>query len=160
MSHYALHSRRYQLQWHINGSQYVFPRTSTPLSMVFSPRKPLLALLAIAACSRAQGSQTSCEQFTIGDIPNVNLTGTVYYPANTLVNISNVYSSINVTNLPAFCRAELTIITNVTAGSFALTEVWLPDDWNGRVLTVGNGGLAGGGNVICSFLHVSAAGGS
>ena len=34
-----------------------------------------------------------------------------------------------------------------TAGSFALTEVWLPDDWNGRVLTVGNGGLAGGGTL-------------
>lgn len=96
----------------------------------------------------SRGSQSTCEQFTIEGIPNVNLTGTTYYPTNTLVNISNVYSSINVSNLPAFCRAELTIVTNTTAGSFALTEVWLPDDWNGRVLTVGNGGLAGGGTSI------------
>ena len=113
--------------------------------MVLPALLPLLSLLPSLAAAAPQGSQEACDQFTLNNIPNVNLTGTVYYPANTLVNISNVYSSINVSNLPAFCRAELTIITNTTAGSFALTEVWLPDDWNGRVLTVGNGGLAGGG---------------
>ncbi|KAH9945412.1 feruloyl esterase-like protein [Epithele typhae] len=78
------------------------------------------------------------------DLVNVALTGTTYFTANALVNISNVYSSINVSSLPAFCRLELTITTNTTAGSFALTEVWLPDVWNNRMLTLGNGGLAGG----------------
>ena len=114
--------------------------------MVLSVLVSLLGL-ALGAASTSQGSQNICAGFALADVSNVKLTGTTHYAANTLVNISNAYSSINVDNLPAFCRVELTITTNVTAGSFALTEVWLPDDWNGRVLTVGNGGLAGGGTL-------------
>ncbi|TBU50404.1 feruloyl esterase-like protein [Dichomitus squalens] len=106
----------------------------------------LLALLGFAAAVVAvRDSPSACSAFKPTNITNVALTNLpTYFSANASVNISNEYSSIDVSNLPAFCRVELTITTNTTAGSFALTEVWLPDDWNGRVLTLGNGGLAGG----------------
>ncbi|KAH9850302.1 feruloyl esterase-like protein [Lenzites betulinus] len=111
-----------------------------------------LALLGLAVGAAASsGSSSACASFKFAPNPlsqstlsSVALTGTTHYPAHTQVNISNVYSSIDVSNLPSFCRVELVVTTNATAGSSALTEVWLPDDWNGRVLTVGNGGLAGG----------------
>ncbi|KAI0359937.1 feruloyl esterase-like protein [Trametes cingulata] len=104
-----------------------------------------LALLGFAlAAAASQGSESACTSFAPASLAGASLSGTTHYAANTRVNISNVYSSIDVSNLPSFCRVELVITTNATAGSTALTEVWLPDDWNGRVLTVGNGGLAGG----------------
>ena len=114
--------------------------------MRLSSSIPLLGL-ALGAAAAASGSQSACRDFALSDVADVDLTltRTTHFAANALVNISNAYSSINESNLPAFCRVELVITTNATAGSFARTEVWLPDEWNGRVLTVGNGGLAGGG---------------
>ncbi|KAH9855312.1 feruloyl esterase-like protein [Lenzites betulinus] len=90
------------------------------------------------------GSKAACTHFSPSNIPDVSLTATTYFPANARVDISNIFSSINTTDLPAFCRVELKITTNATAGSFAITEVWLPDSWNSRTLTIGNGGFGGG----------------
>lgn len=111
-----------------------------------------LAALALVASATAvlgettpRGSKAACAQFSPSNISDVTLTAATYFHAHARVDISNVFSSINTTDLPAFCRVELKIITNATAGSFAVTEVWLPDAWNGRVVTVGNGGLGGGG---------------
>ncbi|KAI0671669.1 feruloyl esterase-like protein [Trametes maxima] len=105
-----------------------------------------LALLGlIVGAGAAVGSREACASFAPRPLAHgAALRGITHYAAHSPVNISNVYSSIDVSNLPAFCRVELVITTNATAGSTARTEVWLPDDWNGRVLTVGNGGLAGG----------------
>ncbi|KAI0631073.1 feruloyl esterase-like protein [Trametes polyzona] len=91
-----------------------------------------------------RSSREACTRFSPRDIPDVFLTAATYFPAHARVDITNLFSSINTTDLPAFCRVELKITTNATAGSFAITEVWLPDDWNGRVLTIGNGGFGGG----------------
>lgn len=104
-----------------------------------------LGLLGLVlAVTAASDPQTACENFTLS-IPNVQLSRTTHYSLDSLVNVSNAYSSIVASNLPPFCRVELVITTNPAANTSALTEVWLPDDWNGRVLTVGNGGISGGG---------------
>ena len=109
----------------------------------------LLALLAnIAlglAATAARGSKSTCLKFSPSHIPGVSVTAKTYFPTNATVDISNIFSSINTTSLPAFCRVELVIVTNATAGSFAITEAWLPDEWNERMLTIGNGGFGGGG---------------
>ncbi|KAI0635862.1 feruloyl esterase-like protein [Trametes polyzona] len=104
-----------------------------------------LALLGLATGVTATTDlRSACLSFSPRPHADISFTAATHYAANTHVNVSNVYSSIDVSNLPSFCRVELVVTTNATAGSTALAEVWLPDDWNGRVLTVGNGGLAGG----------------
>ncbi|KAI0349703.1 feruloyl esterase-like protein [Trametes cingulata] len=104
----------------------------------------LLATSTLAVARTPKGSKAACTHFAPSHISDVSLVAATYFPANARVDISNVFSSINVTDLPAFCRVELRVTTNATAGSFAITEVWLPDDWNGRMLTIGNGGFGGG----------------
>lgn len=121
---------------------------------MFSLRRPfrvvqqcLLALLLHSTTCLGQAGQSGCLSFTLGDLSNVTLSRATYYAANTTVNSTNLWQSIDVDNLPAFCRLELSITTNSTADSSCVTEIWLPDSWNGRVLTVGNGGYAGGVSV-------------
>ncbi|EPT05616.1 hypothetical protein FOMPIDRAFT_1027212 [Fomitopsis schrenkii] len=111
--------------------------------------RTLATLLAGLAClvPLSIAWQTDCESFTPEDAADVTLLGATYYPANATVDLATNQSTIDVANLPAFCRLQLQITTNTTANSTCYTEVWLPDDWNGRFLTVGNGGLAGGVDV-------------
>ncbi|THH33194.1 hypothetical protein EUX98_g981 [Antrodiella citrinella] len=73
------------------------------------------------------------------------------FPAHARVNFTNLFSSIDVADLPAFCRVAITITTNATANSTAHADVWLPlpGAWNGRFVAFGNGGFGGGG----LFLH-------
>ncbi|KAI0710198.1 feruloyl esterase-like protein [Earliella scabrosa] len=107
------------------------------------PLSSLSLLGFVLGVAAAGGSQSACDNFRL-DVPDVDLTKATYHHAGALVNITTPYSTITTTDLPAFCRAELIITTNSTGGSFALTEVWLPDDWNGRIVTFGNGGMSGG----------------
>ncbi|KAI0676495.1 feruloyl esterase-like protein [Trametes maxima] len=97
---------------------------------------------------RGFGSPSSCASFSPRALPGVSVSAATYYPENVPVRISTPYTSIDSSNLRAFCRLELVIVTNETAGSYANTEIWLPDAWNGRVLTIGNGGFAGGVDVL------------
>ncbi|KAI0676493.1 feruloyl esterase-like protein [Trametes maxima] len=106
----------------------------------------LSGLLGISGATQA--SHSSCIDFSPTSLPGVSVAAATYYPANTSVDISNLYMSVNSSTLPAFCRLELLVTTNETAGSFANTELWLPDEWNGRMLTIGNGGFAGGADVL------------
>jgi len=50
-------------------------------------------------------------------------------------------SQQNHRNLPAFCRVAATLTP--TSDSEIKIEVWLPEDWNGKLLAVGNGRWAG-----------------
>ena len=98
------------------------------------------------------GSEAACTSFALsGDaLAHVALNETTYYPANTTIYLDSPLGALNASTLPAFCRLQLDITTNTTAGSIAKAEVWLPDGWNGRALTVGNGGGAGGSECCCS----------
>ncbi|EPQ55147.1 feruloyl esterase-like protein [Gloeophyllum trabeum ATCC 11539] len=90
---------------------------------------------------------SNCTSFRFDDYPGAALLGTTLYEQGARVNITNEFSSINTDGLPSFCRVELQVTTNASAGSYAITELWLPDAWNGRFLGFGNGGIGGGVNV-------------
>ena len=92
------------------------------------------------------GSEAACSAYALRGpaLAHVQLNATTYYPANTSISLSSSLGGLAANDLRAFCRLELLITTNATAGSIAKTEVWLPDEWNGRALTLGNGGYAGG----------------
>ena len=111
-------------------------------------RLPVLFLLAVLApipnVVAASGSEKTCTSFKL-NLPDVALNGTTHFLANATIAFTTFQASINATDLPAFCRVQLILTTNATAGSTAQTELWLPDAWNGRFLGLGNGGLAGGG---------------
>lgn len=57
---------------------------------------------------------------------------------------SNVAYPRNATNLPALCAVSVNVISSATS-SFTF-GLFLPNDWNGRFLAVGNGGFLGGIN--------------
>ncbi|TCD66433.1 hypothetical protein EIP91_001369 [Steccherinum ochraceum] len=107
--------------------------------------------LLFTTCAVAQSNTTSnaaaCSAFTLKNVNNTIVTNKTFYNAGDNVTISNLYNGISTTQLPAFCRIELAITTNATANSTALTEVWLPAQWNNRLIAFGNGGLAGGANL-------------
>lgn len=134
-----------------------------PLKM-FDLRTP--ALVALLGALGAAAWKDQCEGFT-ATIPDVVMKSS-YYPAGALVNLTSPSSSVTTTKMPAFCREsrifcrhshfndslaglELTITTNSTSGNKALTEVWMPDGWNSRLLGFGNGGLSGGGKLYCQW---------
>ena len=64
-----------------------------------------LALLGLAlGAEAAAGSHPNCASFAPNALTYAAFSKATHYPANVRVNISNAYSSIDVSNLPAFCR--------------------------------------------------------
>lgn len=114
---------------------------------------PLLSVgvLLLQASQLVFSTQTRCSTFTLRN-PSVNavVANTTFFEANDTVAITNPFSSIDVSDLPAFCRVVLAITTNATAKSTAHAEIWLPEPqaWNGRFLGLGNGGFGGGGKSV------------
>lgn len=114
---------------------------------------PLISVgvLLLQASQLVFSAQTRCLTFTLRN-PSVNavVANTTFFKANDTVAITNPFSSIDVSDLPAFCRVVLAITTNATAKSTAHAEIWLPEPqaWNGRFLGLGNGGFGGGGKSV------------
>ena len=95
----------------------------------------LKQILFLLCSSAVQGFlNEDCSSFMFeSDISSV--ISSTYYEAGEHVNISNLFQSINTIALPSFCRVRLNITTNSTANSVAAAEVWLPSEWDGRILT-------------------------
>jgi feruloyl esterase len=83
----------------------------------------LLAPLAVSAW------KAECDAFKLpaGYGANVTLIGTDWYDAGANVTLPAGSSPAFVTGLPAFCRVNIIINTNATAGTRARSEIWLPD---------------------------------
>lgn len=118
---------------------------------MFSFLKKGNTLLLLTAATHAVDQK--CALFTFeSDI--TKLIASNFFEAGAHVNISTPYEAIDINTLPAFCRVQVEITTNATANSTALTEVWLPTDWNGRFLTIGNSGFSGSGKTnFPSYIH-------
>src|SRR5262249_31797284 len=69
---------------------------------------------------------------------NTTVTSATLVSSGTLVTPNN----LTLTNLPSFCRVQLT--SRPTTDSNIFAEVWLPQStWNGKFLSTGEGGFAG-----------------
>jgi feruloyl esterase len=125
--------------------------------------------------ARTTSGADACSSFALAESSVASVTATQFFAEGDTVSISNLFSSINSTHLPAFCRkylyirhcrycfevirliahlhlgVQLLIVTNPSTGKTANAEVWLPEDWNGRFLAVGNGGFGGGGTLLVIF---------
>ncbi|KAH8093164.1 feruloyl esterase-like protein [Cristinia sonorae] len=102
------------------------------------------SILAYAAASAVD----DCASFKLVNVTNTVVTSRTFYKTGDNVTVVNAVQSVSKNDLPAFCRIELTIITNATANSSAHTEVWLPEAWNTRLVTLGTGGFSGGAAVL------------
>ncbi|KAJ9117539.1 hypothetical protein QFC22_004389 [Naganishia vaughanmartiniae] len=105
----------------------------------------ILFILAARAIPLSVAWQQQCESFTADSATSVKDLATIYYPAGCLVNVTSPWSTLTTTGLPAFCRLKFDVLTNPATGKTAGAELWLPDDWNSRMLAFGGGGWSGGG---------------
>ncbi|KAJ9098119.1 hypothetical protein QFC21_004448 [Naganishia friedmannii] len=107
----------------------------------------ILTFLILGACAFPSSIawQQQCEGF-IADATTTSVKNlaTFYYPAGSLINVTSPWNTLTTTDLPAFCRLKFDVLTNPMTGKTAGVELWLPDDWNTRMLAFGGGGWSGG----------------
>lgn len=89
-------------------------------------------LLTILLAASAFG-QTPCERLAAASFPQIKINQTTAIPAGPFL----VPGTTSPVPLPAFCRVQATVTAEVRI------ELWLPAQWNSKLLSVGNGGLAG-----------------
>ncbi|HEY5623753.1 MAG TPA: DUF6351 family protein [Gammaproteobacteria bacterium] len=97
--------------------------------------------LAFAASTEAQGlTAGACVNLAASlDLAATQVTSSTHVAAG---HFTPPNGRPGLTDLPEFCRVELTIAP--TADSDIKAEIWLPTaEWNGKFLMVGNGGWAG-----------------
>lgn len=90
--------------------------------------------------------QDQCTRFQPAGagIANATVTNHAFVAAGSTINLPGGDPSCGQTNqtvIADLCRVSLQIPTSDKSGLVA--EIWLPDQWNGRLVTTGNGGLAG-----------------
>jgi hypothetical protein len=98
----------------------------------------IAALMVAAALAASPARANDCASLMNAKLPDTTVTIAQSIPAG---KFSPPYGS-PVDNLPAFCRVAGVI--RPTSDSYIRFEVWMPAaDWNGKLLSVGNGGFAG-----------------
>ncbi|MES1258008.1 MAG: tannase/feruloyl esterase family alpha/beta hydrolase, partial [Acidobacteriota bacterium] len=93
-----------------------------------------LALLLIATISLH--ARPSCEKLTGASLPGVRILSATPVPSGPF-EIPGGQGRVFAGDVPAFCRVVAVVPPEVRF------ELWMPDQWNAKLLAVGNGGLAG-----------------
>lgn len=111
----------------------------------------LLCLGQQASAGSLLTQQTSfedqCAKFAIDDnrrVSNATVTNHAFVAAGTNLSLPGADPSCGLASQVVdvdLCRVSLEIATSNR--SAVLVEVWMPADWNGRLVTTGNGGLGG-----------------
>src|SRR5512135_888945 len=108
----------------------------------------LLELMLLGATAQAPSRQAACAAMARFTLPGVELeiTRAGWVPAGSKPPAPNPNAPAPAFTLPAYCRVDGVIDKRTGADGkpygigFAIT---LPDDWNGRFLQQGGGGLNG-----------------
>ena len=110
----------------------------TPPAM--APQSSLFLILYLLVLRVAAWDCTALRSL---ELSNVTIKNAVHLSAGTTFNASADPTCFLPTynNTVALCRVSG--IVNTSSTSSVEFEMWLPDTWYGRVLTVGNGGLGG-----------------
>jgi Tannase and feruloyl esterase len=82
----------------------------------------------------------ACNGLTALSLENTTILGATHISAGSSISTLGSCQSIATSSVEA-CRVYGVIST--TSESSVKFEIWLPDTWYGRFLTVGNGGLGG-----------------
>lgn len=90
-------------------------------------------LVALAALAIPAAAQQPCETLTHLTLPRVTITTALSVPAGKFTPPNQTVAI----DAPAFCRVSAVIAPEVRF------ELWMPVQWNRKLLAVGNGGLAG-----------------
>jgi feruloyl esterase len=123
------------------------PRTfSTQLTMLrFSPlfTISLSLILSTAQAIQARLDATRCAQLaSAGRFENTTVLNATYIPQATTVAAQGTCNGPFPVSVSApLCRVEFFVTTGDSSG--VLAEAWLPDQWYGRFMATGNGGLGG-----------------
>lgn len=87
-----------------------------------------------------------CSSFNPADagVSNATVTNHAFVTAGTSISLPGGDSSCGTASQVVdidLCRVSLDIATTDRSG--VVVEIWMPADWNGRLVTTGNGGLGG-----------------
>lgn len=123
-----------------------FLEITTPHAMAFVALL-VLAILSLGGCDPARTTfQQQCTSFdpaSVG-IANSTVTEHAFIESGTNLSLPDNDASCGSKSqvVPVdLCRVAVQITTSESSGVVA--EIWLPESWNGRLLTTGNGGLGG-----------------
>jgi feruloyl esterase len=97
-----------------------------------------------AAVQTSTGTGQECASLLSLALPTTTITTAETVPAGAFVPPSPPpfpIPGLDYSRLPSFCRVVGSI--KPTPSSDIGFEVWLPDDWNGKFMGIGNGGAAG-----------------
>jgi len=97
-------------------------------------------LIAVLSVACPAWSQQSCESLASFPIHGITITSAASVPAGSFTlpqGAATGLTSAPSPQVPPFCRVTLTVDKDVRI------ELWMPQQWNHKLLAVGNGGLAG-----------------
>jgi feruloyl esterase len=98
--------------------------------------RPFLALAALFLSAVPALAQQACEQLPALRFPGFTITSATSIPAGPFA-IEGTETRVFFGDVPAFCRVIAIAAPEVRF------ELWMPAQWNRKLLAVGNGGLAG-----------------
>jgi feruloyl esterase len=122
-------------------STLAFP-TGAALALVVAATASLAPVRAEAASPASGAPAVSCDQLAKTAFPDAKITLAEQRPAG-VFSIPGPPSPFGPSSvsLPAFCRIAATLTPS--ADSDIRMELWLPANWNGKFMMVGNGGWSG-----------------
>src|SRR5438045_908877 len=99
-------------------------------------------MTAASPATAAAAPKLACAQLAQQALPGATITLAEQRPAGVFeIPAAAAAFGPKTMTLPAFCRVAATLAPS--ADSAIRMELWLPADWNGKFMMVGNGGWSG-----------------